>query len=148
MMKLDNVTDLKAAKFVGTTDRTLLNWKKPKVLENGTKFYPAKGKHNLYRGARIITYLLDYDEVNINNLEVLKNNTDELYNLIKYTCKDNENKEQLENIAATIKSIVSDIDKLSSISYLQIIDEYHTYDLKFDKKMCEFSQKTKEFNNK
>jgi hypothetical protein len=118
-MELDKITDLRVAKFVDTTDRTLLNWKKPKVLENGTKFYPAEGKHNLYRGAKVITYLLDYDEVNINNLEVLKKNTDELFSLIKLTCKNNENKEQLESIAATIKSIVNDIDKLSSISYLK-----------------------------
>lgn len=119
---MKNITDKQASTFVGVTDRALRLWKAPKVLENGTKFYPATGKHNLYQGAKLITYLLDYkdtEEVNFNKLEILSSNVEELFNILEIACKNNKYKEQIMEMISNIKQITEEIDNVCSLSSLK-----------------------------
>ncbi len=66
------------AKFCGVTSETLRNWGKTQVQE-GIKFYPPFGRHNLLKGAYLATYLYKYAESeegaeHYNNAEFLNNN--------------------------------------------------------------------------
>ncbi|QDD68202.1 hypothetical protein [Caminibacter pacificus] len=73
----------KTADFVGITERTLYIWKTPKNI-NGVKYHSSFGKHNLYLGARIASYLfLNEKDEQENNFEALKNALEELKNCIK-----------------------------------------------------------------
>ncbi len=120
------VTDKQICKFTGVSDQTLINWKRPRILPNGTKFYPPTGRHNLYKGARIATYLLDYptykdedgeevSEMN-NRLEILVESADELNKLLWLACGDSPYYDILKNLSDNIKGIADDLEKLSNLS--------------------------------
>jgi len=105
------ITDLQIAEFVGVTDATLRNWKRP-LEEDGLKYYPPTGKHNLYKGAKIATYLLKYTDngeeaEHYNNLEILKSNTEALEDYLKML-----NREDLEeNIKKSLLKSALDATK-------------------------------------
>ena len=118
------VTDKQVCKFVGVSDQTLINWKKSQIVD-GAKFYPPTGRHNLYKGARIATYLLDYptytdedgeevSEMN-NRLEVLVESADELNKLIWLACGDSPYYDMLKKLSDSIKRIAVDLEKLSNL---------------------------------
>ena len=117
------VTDLQTAKFVGVTAQALRNWKKPQTTPDRIKYYLPTGKHNLYRGARLVTYLLDLPIVTDedgnknslpeNRLEILTSSAVELDELIRLACKNSPYKERLTKLSSTIKRIVKDMEEIS-----------------------------------
>ena len=118
------VTDKQVAEFVGVEDRTLRNWKKPQITD-GAKFYPPTGRHNLYKGARIATYLLDYptytdedgEKVSewSNRLDDLVSSSQELSELVELACKESPYYTRLKELSSIIKSTIEDIEKLSHL---------------------------------
>ena len=113
------LTDLKVADFTGVTTRTLQNWKKPKE-ENGIRYYPPVGKHNLYIGARLATYLLhnDTDTKPNNNLEDLVlsvSKLKDLANLVEKECNSKYIKDLKEEINFITEKI-KDVERLTFLS--------------------------------
>ena len=114
---------MQTAKFVGVTAQALRNWKKPQTTPDRIKYYLPTGKHNLYRGARLITYLLDLPIVTDedgdknslpeNRLEILTSSAVELDELIRLACKNSPYKERLTKLSSTIKRIVKDMEEIS-----------------------------------
>ena len=95
------------------------NWKKPQVRD-GIKFYLPEGKHNLYRGAKLITYLSrsrdDGEESEhfnkIENIEMLTNNIASMLNLLK----DPDYRDIAEKtIKKDIKALKEEIENIKNI---------------------------------
>ncbi len=86
------LTDKEVAEFVGVEDRTLRNWKKPQKVVDGAAVYLPHGRHNLYRGAKMATYLLDYPEDGdgysepYNRLDMLQERLQQVEALIDAAC--------------------------------------------------------------
>ncbi|GAX87364.1 hypothetical protein LNAT_P0659 [Lebetimonas natsushimae] len=121
-MQLKEITDTKIANFVDVTTRTLQNWKKPQEVSR-VKFYPPTGKHNLYIGAKLTTYLLAYkeneetEELN-NNLEDMLlsiEKAEKLVEIIKAECK-SKYLDDLTNEIKFLKEKVEDLDKISKLN--------------------------------
>ncbi len=123
------LTDLEIAEFCGVTDATLRNWKKTKE-EGGIKFYPPYGRHNLYKGAKIATFLLKYadndeESEHYNNLELLASNAEALADYLKMLQKpdleENIKKSLLKSAtdaAKTVNDIVKELVEIDNISSL------------------------------
>jgi len=85
-MKLPNLDT--TAEFNCVSKSTLIRWKTPQETE-GVKFHPPFGKHNLYKGARLATYLFSHDFQNKekmeweNNFEKIKEAVEELKEIVK-----------------------------------------------------------------
>ena len=117
------MTDKEIADFVGVAKRTLGNWKKGQNVGD-IIFYPPVGKHNLYKGAKLATYLLSYptfknedgeeESENFNEIEILKSNVDVLAELIKH-CKCPENSFDVEGITKNIKKIIDELEEVSNV---------------------------------
>ena len=59
-MELSSITDIKIAEFTGIKEtKTLRNWKK---MEEGSSLY--NGKQNLYKAAKLKTYLYSKSDAN------------------------------------------------------------------------------------
>jgi hypothetical protein len=121
-MKLKKLTDLKVAKFNGITSRTLQNWKKPLKVGN-VKYHLYAGKHNLYIGAKLVTYLLAYKENeneteeqnnNLENLLLSVEKVEKLVEIIKTECKS----KYLEDLAEEIKFLKEKLEDLEKITKL------------------------------
>jgi len=123
------MTDKKIAKFVGVTPKTLQNWKKPhKQEKNGevVKFYPPKGKHQLYRGAKLATHLLsckDEEEMCYTELELLQQKADSIVSLLSLVKRDDIEEiakesalRQIEREAKELKNGLSEIEDIVSLS--------------------------------
>jgi len=118
-MKLKELTDLKVAKFVGVTNRTLQNWKRP---PKNNAFLPF-GKHNLYKGARLATYLLMYKEGeeeteeiynNLENMLLSADKIEKLVELISINCK-SKYLEDLKKEASFLKEKLEGLQKLTDL---------------------------------
>ena len=121
-MKLKELTDLKVAEFCGVTNRTLQYWKKPQEI-NGVKFHPPIGKHNLYIGARLATYLLMSKELedgteeinnNLENMLLSIEKAEKLINVIKTECK-SKYLQDLEEEIKFLKEKMQDLEELSRL---------------------------------
>jgi len=129
------LTDKEIAKFNGVTDATLRNWKKPKQ-EGDVKFFPPYGKHNLYRGAKLATYLLKYEKEDnkendvfdnqINNLELLRSNIQIIRDYIDMVINRDDLDDKIKSSllktsldSAMISSnMIDDIDQIVSLTEL------------------------------
>ena len=116
-MKPKELTDLKIADFVNVTNRTLQNWKRPKE-KNGVKYYTPTGKHNLYIGARLVTYLLYNNTETSNNLEELISNVNKLKELINSLEKECNSKyiKDLKEEISLIEDKIKNIEQLTILS--------------------------------
>ena len=85
-MKLPNLDT--TAEFNGVSKSTLIRWKTYETVD-GVKFLPPFGKHNLYKGARLATYLFSHDFQNEeemeweNNFKKIKEAVEELKEIVK-----------------------------------------------------------------
>ena len=114
------LTDLKIANFVGVTNKSLQNWKKPITEINGTKFYPPTGRHNLYIGARLSTYLLSSNDEelnnNLDNLVLSVNKLEDLINLVEKECKNSKYIKDLKEEISYINEKIKEIEQLTFLS--------------------------------
>ena len=128
MLELKEITDKKIMEFTDTSDRTLRNWKKPTQIIGDTKIYAPVGKHNLYKGAKLATYLLDYkqyldtdEEDNpievsepLNNLESMLQSINTISNLTEIVENNCNNKyiKDLKEEVEELKNKLEDLQKL------------------------------------
>jgi hypothetical protein len=119
-MILKELTDLKIAEFTGVTNRTLQNWKKPQEV-SGAKYYPPTGRHNLYIGAKLSTYLAykeNEEEVesnnNLENMLLSVEKAKKLVEVIKTECKS----KYLEDLAKEINFLKEKLKDLKEITKL------------------------------
>lgn len=121
-MELKDINDLKVAEFTGVTNRTLQNWKKPKNIE-GVKIFSTYGKHNLYRGAKLATYLLALkknEEETIeeeNNLTLMSESIEKIIKIIdilRLECK-SKYLEDLKEEAEFLKEKIKDLENLTNL---------------------------------
>ena len=77
-----------AAEFCGSNEPTLHNWKKSGTI-NGIKVHLPYGKHNLFLGAMLSTYLFSIDYQNKEEAEFESNfeRLTECYNKLQECCK-------------------------------------------------------------
>ncbi len=117
-MNFKNITDTKIADFTKTDIETLKSWK-----NSGNNVFMPEGKHNLYKGARIATYLLAFEEnteetsEEHNNLTLILKSIkrmEELAEIIKDNCK-SKFFEELQKEIEFLKGEMENINELTSI---------------------------------
>ena len=119
---MKKIKEKEVADFVGVTMQTLRNWKKPIELKDSLKYLPPTGKHQLYKAAKLITYLLDYsifkdkdvEEVSehFNNFDFLKFNTEVVLDLLSLAKKDKKYYQELEKILKDLKEQIEEIEQI------------------------------------
>ena len=110
-------TDLKISEFTKVTAKKLAKWKSP-IVEKGCKYYPPTGKHNLYRGAKIATYLLGFEDDEFaydTNLEILSTSTDVLKKEIQKIEDGDFDKEIVLTAIKNIIAVVGGVENASKI---------------------------------
>jgi len=127
-MKIKELTDLKIASFVGVTNRTLQNWKKPTKIIGDIKIYAPAGKHNLYKGAKLATYLLDYkqylgtdEDIEVsepsNNLEKMLQSINTISNLIEIV-ENNCNNKYIKDLKEEVEELKNKLEDLQKLTIL------------------------------
>jgi len=107
------ITDLEVAEFVGVSDKTIRNWREPQE-EDGVKFYPPYGRHNLLKGAKIATYLLKYEDngeeaEHFNRLEILRSNIEALEDYLKIIERDDIEEHVKKSLIQTARGVVENV---------------------------------------
>ena len=112
-LQINELPIKEVTEFNGLSPSMIHKWREIKPDENGLKFRPTTGKHNLAKGSFLSTYFYKYGdeepyplyETALNRLDVVKGH------ILKY-CKDEEVLEDIEFLKEIFEKIKEIEDKI------------------------------------
>ena len=97
------------AKFCGVTPAALQKWKRPLTAEDGVKYLPPTGKHNLFYGCRIITYLFDNTDKDFTNYVLIRDNVNYLKYFVEKHDKNDKTAQEAVEVLQEFVDFLEDI---------------------------------------